>query len=288
MLHKLNGGSKLKTGHFGKPICSLPRTQAGGRGVRLNRTKLKLMLLERKLARRESQVAAAVECCLAELRERIDSFRCRRKREARRQLPSLLKTNSSCEAILAQLMDQQQFLALEIEVKQMIQQQLNHLYEIKSVNIAAVPDYPADEAGLRRLAGALAESRRTVWLARATLKLGNAVWEKGMAYSGFPKPVGDLLGKINLTAIFLKELDCLPQQRRLTDQRQLADRVAGMIDNDCSRLLVDLSLRSAQIFYQLFDDVFARPILLRRARLLERLQANKLPYPSPGCTKQAG
>lgn len=286
MLHKLNGGSKLKTRHFANPICSLPRTLAGGRGVRLSRTKLKLMLLERKIARRESQVAAAVERCLAELGERIDSFRCRRKREVRLQLPALLKANSSCEAILAQLLDQQQFLALEIEVKQMIQQQLNHLYEIKSVNVAAVPDCPADEAALSRLADALSESRRTVWLARATLKMGNAVWEKGMARSGFPKPVGDLLGRINLTAIFLKELDCLPQQ--LADQRQLADRLAGMIDNYCSRLLADLSLRSAQIFYQLFDNVFARPILQRRARLLECLKANKLPYPSPGCTKQAG
>lgn len=288
MRQKVDGCPKSIVRHSGKVFRSLPQSQAGGIRVRFNRSRLEFALLERKIAQSERQVAAAVECCLAAIREQVDLFRSDCRREISLNLPLLLRADCSCEAILAKLINARQFLALEIALKKVIQQQLNQLYGMKSVNIAALHSSFADQAGLCSFAGAFSEYRRTVSLTGLMLKVSQLVWKKSMTHNGFPKPVGKLLGRVELANVFLEALGCLPQKRQLLDQRHLAARLSGIIDNYCLRLLFDLSQLSAEIFYQLYDDVFARPFFQRRALLLESLRTNRIPHPSPCFTKQAG
>lgn len=278
--------------HLRNTVSPLPQTPIRGSKIRLNRSELGLTLLERKIQQHELQVAVTLECCLKKIDDQMNVFCAQQKSECIARLDALLQTNpSSGNVDMAKLFDENAFFILEEELKQLVQAQLNDLFGIKSVEIAALHPQIIDKTGMVRLAKAIAECRRTLFITNTMFQAGHKAWQQSLESAQFAKPMQHLLGKIELTSIFFEVIDCMPQKQLIQSRQQLVNRLAGVIDNSSRRLLAGFQAAVAQIFYQIYDDSFAGRFAQQRMLLLEQLQANKklnLSHPSPCITKQAG
>lgn len=278
--------------HLRNTVSPLPQTPIRGLKIRLNKSELRLTLLERKIQQHELQVAVALECCLKEIDDRMNVFCDQHKSECIARLDGLLHTKpSSGNVDMAELLNEKSFANLEEELKQLVQAQLNDLFGIKSVEIAALHPQIIDKTGMVSLAKAKAECRRTLLITNMMFQAGHKAWQQSIESAQLAKPIQHLFGKIELTSIFFEAIDCMPQKQLIQARQQLVNRLAGVIDNSSRRLLASFHAVVAQIFYQIYDDSFAGRFAQQRMLLLEQLQANKkinLFHPSPCITKQAG
>jgi len=289
---QMNNRQPLTSRHLRNTVSPLPQTPIRGLKIRLNRSELRLTLLERKIQQHELQVAVAIEGCLKKIDDRMNVFCAQQKSECMVKLNGLLHMKpSSGNVDLAKLFNVNAFAELEEELKQMVQAQLNDLFGIKSVEIAALHPPVIDKTGMISLGKAIAECRRTLLITHTMFQAGNKAWQQSLESAQLAKPMQHLFGKIELASIFFEAIDCMPQKQFIQSRQQLADRLTGIIDNSSRRLLAGFCTAVAQIFYQIYDDSFAGRFAQQRMLLLEQLQATKrihLSHPSPCITKQAG
>jgi hypothetical protein len=278
--------------HLRNVVSPLPGTKVRGLKVRVNRTELRLALLERKIQQHELEVAVAIDCCLKKIDERMDAFCAEQKRECILKLDGLLHAKRFSEQVeVDTLLNVHSFAELEEELKQLVQYKLSDLFGIKSVEIAALHPQVIDKPGMLSLASAIVECRRTFFITATMLKVGNKVWQESLDSAQIAKPAQKVLGKIELGTVFFEAIDCIPQKQFRQYRQHLAERLKGIIENCSRRLLIGFRAAVAQIFYQIYDDSFAGQFAQQRMFLLEQLKANNrinLSYPSPCITKQAG
>jgi len=274
-------------------IRPLRMAQANRYKTRACRYSVMLGLLEQKDRNQETKVALAVDCCLNTMKERLDGFfaQCKAAVVAKSHLLLDSKKSIQLEAFFNHIVSNQALEQLETEIKHEVQLQLSALFRIRSVNIAAIHPNVLENAQIQKVAKALTEYRRTLLVANTMLKAGNKAWDKSLAQFNFSKPVGKLVKKIELGTVFMQLVHCHPDKQAEICKQQLAKRIAGIIDNIHMCLAGELSKIIAKTFYQLYDDMFAKPITEQRAQLEAKIAQKKSrtisPNPSLYIARQA-
>lgn len=258
---------------------------------RLTKTQVKLWLLERRVQAHEQEVALAVEQCLIESREKIDQFFAQAKLTCGHNLDLLFKNTIYLddEAVVKQIIDIHKLDRLEHEIEQEMQQKLTELFGMKSVNIAALHPLVIPHIKTDTLAKAIFEYRRTILVARAMLQAGNKAGDKCLNTMNLSWLFKQCFTNVELGTIFLKRVDCHPEDRLAHCQRELSKRVTGILDNFRIRLVTEFDKTIAKTFYQLYDDIYASHYAEQRQDLLIQIARKSaiIPIPSSNTVRQA-
>lgn len=237
-------------------ISSLPMKIVDVRKLYRSKREMLIMLLEQQQTTREAEVVSVVENCLRLIRERLRNFFEHNKKKINLYAIKIISTNKKVdnEGLFQQVLDEEGLIRLQLEIKNEIQQEIQLLFDVKSLLLAgnhtSIEDL-VDHQNMNRL---LLEYRKTIFVAKHMTTAADTAWDQCLDTLNISKLIGKVIKKFPLGSIFIKTVNCQAEDQRISCQRELERYLTGVMMNIEHRIYQKMSNTVTKVFYELYDE----------------------------------
>jgi hypothetical protein len=221
-----------------------------------NKREMLITLLKQQQTKKEAEVVIVVEHCLCLIRERLNSFFDHNKKKINLYAVQIMSTNEKInnKGLFQQVFDGEGLRHLQMGLKKEIQQEIQLLFDVKSLLLAGsninVEDL-LDHQNVNRL---LYEYRRTIFVAKHMTAAANTVWDQCLDTLDVSNIIGKVLKKFPLGSIFIKAVNCQPEDQFINCQRELERYLMGVMMTIEHRIYQEMSSTVVKVFYELYDQ----------------------------------
>jgi hypothetical protein len=239
-----------------KTIGCLAMTIVDVRKMYRSKREMLITLLEQQQTKKEAEVVTVVEHCLRLIRKRLSNFFEHNKKKINLYARQIMSTNKKVDnkGLFQQVLDGEGLRHLQLEIKNEIQQEIQLLFDVKSLLLAGNNTSVEDLVDHQNMNILLFEYRRTIFVAKHMTTAANTVWDQCLDTLNVSNIIGKVIKKFPLGSIFIKTVNCQLEDQLIGCQRELERYLTGVMMNIEHRIYQEMSDTVAKVFYELYDE----------------------------------
>lgn len=246
------------------------------RKIYKSRKELTVFLLEDKQAKKEAEVTRVVDRCLHFITWRIEDFFAEYKVNIKKYAMEVVSRKKEIDSkwFFENVLPRKEVEKLQLEIKHEIQQELQQLFGVKSVQVAGIKLGLDEMVNHQRMNSLLNEHYNTILIAKTMTNVANRIWDECLGRIKFPSLFGKIIKNFKLGSIFTKAVQCEPECELLRCKREIEKYLTGVLMNIQFRMTQEIRKTTAGVFYTLYDKMVAAEI---DKRIAELVSENNIP-----------
>lgn len=269
-----------------KAVRPLPKTALNFRKFSNTQGTAMTKFLEQQREKRELEICNAVDRALLMIKADLREFFAQCEKNAKSYAENLL-TNRSCrtDGNKQELIPLAELQALQHNIKHKIQQDLEKVFGIAAVQVAAI-HFEYDKNLIYRLEANINEYYRTLSVMKTMKKAADAVLDKCLGQLNLPWVTGKIIERADFAAMIFAAAGCRVNDYQELSRTEVLRRVKGVLRSIELRLEHETCREVARIYYEISDAIIDKTFILP-APLKRRAGRTKQKTPLLRLVKQA-
>lgn len=252
-----------------------------------NNQEMLIVSLERKRAKKEAEVVTIVENYLNLITKSLKDLFEKNKINIASYAAEIVKRKRKVDykVIFQQVLPRAELVQLQMDIKHEIQQEIHTIFGVKSLEIAGIKsnvDELVPHQHKKDIDILLSEYCKAVFIAEHMTTVANKLWDQSLDTFKLPPMVTKVAKKFQLGSIFMRTVNCRPEDQLLSCQREIEKQLTGVMINIENRINQEMRNTTAKVFYELYDQIIASCFEKRLALLVAK--DNKKMTPIKGKT----
>jgi len=245
------------------------------RKIYKNNTEMLILLLEGKRAKKEAEVVNIVEYYVSYITNSLKELFAANRGNVASYAAEIANRKKTLDhkIVFQQILPREQLDQLQMEIKQEIQQEIEMLFGVKSLNIAGIKSNVDELVHLQHnqdIDILLSEYHKAIFVAEHMTIVANKVWDQCLGTLNLPPAVEKVVKKFKIGSIFINTVNCRPKDQLLNCQRETEKYLTGVMINVENRMNQDMRDTAAKVFYELYDQTIASCFDKRLALLMAK------------------
>jgi len=232
------------------------------RKIYTTKREILILLLESQRAKKEAEIVTRVERNLKFITNSLKTFFQAYKANVTSYSADVVNRKKTLDnnAIIQYVLPTVQLQQLEMEMKNEIQQEINLVFGVKSLKIAAIKSnvdelvHHQHEQNIDRL---LSEYRKAIFVAQHMTTVANKVWDQCLDTFDLPPIVNKVVKKFKIGSLFMNTVNCRPSHQLGCCRREIEKYLTGILINVENEINQDMRKTTAKVFYELYDQTIA-------------------------------